>query len=153
MSEFLAGKAVRKVAEGIVVERPSALPPQGARGDLFNIVGGRVVLKAIIGEVTTNIGAVANNTKLEYNPADAARGDMCNLLNITGAAAGTILSITGTPANNLVAATNVALRQATQQVLKPGVIELNCAGASVTGAIKWTVLYVPIDDGAYVEVA
>ena len=153
MSDFLEGKAVRKVVEGIAVERAAALPPQGAREDIFTIAGGRVLLKQIIGEVTAAIGNVANATKLEFNPDDAARGDMCDTLDIDNDAVGTLYGITGTPAGDMVEATNVLLAQAAAQILKPGVIELNCAGSSVSGAIKWTVLYVPIDDGAYVETA
>lgn len=153
MSDYMEGKAVRKVTEGLVVERATALPPQTASDDLFTVVGGRVLLKQIIGEVTTQIGAVANNTNLEFNPDDAARGDMCAVLNITGDAVGTLYGITGTAATAMQEATVSLARQATELILKPGVIELHCAGNSGTGAIKWTVLYVPIDDGAYIEVA
>ena len=153
MADFLEGKAVRKITTGLAVERAAALPPQGAREDIFTITGGRVLLKQIIGEVTTAVGNVANATKLEFNPSDAARGDMSDTVDIDNDAVGTIYGITGTAATAMVKATNVLVAQAAAQILKPGVIELNCAGASVTGAIKWTVVYVPIDDGAYVETA
>jgi hypothetical protein len=153
MSNYLEGRAVTKVAEGLIVERATALPPQTDTESLFAVVGGRVILKAIIGEVTTAIGNVANDTRLSFDPDDAAAGNMCANLDIDDDAAGTIYAITGTVANAMVASTDVVLRQATEHILKAGTIDLICAGSSVTGAIKWTVLYVPIDDGAYVEVA
>ena len=153
MANFYESKAARTVSLGLAVERAAALPPQTTLANLFTVVGGRVLLKQIIGEVTVEIGAVANNTNLEFNPDDAARGDLCAVLNITGDAVGTVYGITGTAANAMLDGTVTIAKQATELILKPGVIELHCAGASVTGAIKWTVIYVPIDDGAYVEVA
>ena len=153
MSEFLAGKSVRKVVEGIAVERPTALPPQTTTESLFTVVGGRVLLKQITGEVTTAIGNVANNTRLSFNPDDAAVGNMCANEDIDNDAIGTVYGITGTVATALQKSTNVLVAQAAAHILKPGTIDLICAGNSVTGAIKWTIIYVPIDDGAFVEVA
>ena len=37
-------------------------------------------------------------------------------------------------------------------VLGPGDIELDCAGSSVTGSIKWTLVYENVDSGANVAV-
>lgn len=153
MSEFLAGKAVRKIVEGISVERAAALPPQTATENLFTVAGGRVLLKQIIGEVTTAIGNVANNTNLSFNPTDAAAGNMCAVVDIDNDALGTVYTITGTVATAMQKSTNVLVGQAAPHILKPGTIDLICAANSVTGAIKWTVIYVPIDDGAYIEVA
>jgi hypothetical protein len=153
MSQFLEGKSVRKVVEGIAVERATALPPQTATENLFTVAGGRVLLKQIIGEVTTAIGNVANNTNLSFNPTDGAAGNMCAVLDIDNDAVGTVYGITGTVATAMQDSVNVLLAQATPHILKPGTIDLICAANSVTGAIKWTVIYVPIDDGAYIEVA
>lgn len=153
MAKFYETKAARTVAMGLVAERAAALPPQSTLANLFNVVGGRVLLRQIIGEVTTQIGNVANNTNLEFNPTDAARGDLCAVLDIDNDAVGTVYGITGTAANAMLDGTVSVAKQATELILKPGVIELHCAGSSVTGAIKWTVVYVPIDDGAYIEAA
>lgn len=151
MGVFYESKAARTVAMGLAVERAAALPPQTDLDDLFNVVGGRVLLKQIVGEVTTEIGNVANNTNLEFNPDDAVVGDLCAVLDIDSDAVGTLYGITGTAANAMLDGTVIVAKQATELILKPGVIELHCAGSSLTGAIKWTVVYVPIDDGAYVE--
>jgi hypothetical protein len=37
-------------------------------------------------------------------------------------------------------------------VVAAGTIDLDCA-ASNTGSVKWSIWYVPLDDGAYVEAA
>jgi len=153
MGDFLEGKSVRKIVEGIAVERAAALPPQTATGTLFNVAGGRVLLKQILGRVTTAIGNVANNTNLSHNPADGAAGNLCAVADIDNDAVGTVYGITGTVATALQKSVNVILAQATGQILKEGTIDLICAANSGTGAIKWTVIYVPIDDGAYIEVA
>ena len=42
--------------------------------------------------------------------------------------------------------------QAKGIIINTGTIDLDCA-ASNTGKVKWTVLYYPIDDGAYVTAA
>ena len=153
MGNFYESKAARTVAMGLAVERAAALPPQTATEDLFRIEGGRVLLKQIVGEVTIEIGNVPNATNLEVNPDDAVAGDLCDTLDIDSDAVGTLYGITGTPANDMFDSTTVLAAQATPVILKEGAIELTCAGSSVTGAIKWTVIYVPIDKGAYVEVA
>ena len=153
MSDYLKGKAVRKITEGIAVERDAALPPQSDTEDLFTVVGGRVLLKQIIGEVTTQIGNVANATKLEHNPDDASAGDMCGTVDIDNDDVGTVYGITGTVGTAMQKSTDVLLAQASPQILKAGAIEITCAGSSVSGGIKWTVVYVPIDDGAYIETA
>jgi hypothetical protein len=153
MSHFYETKAARTVAMGLVAERAAALPPQTDADDLFTVVGGRVLLRQIIGEVTIQIGNVANNTNLEFNPDDAARGDLCAVLDIDNDAVGTVYGITGTAANAMLDGTVIVAKQATELILKPGVIELHCAGNSGTGAIKWTVVYVPIDDGAHIQVS
>ena len=153
MSDYLAGKAVRKITKGIAVERAAALIPQTDTESIFTVVGGKVLLLHIIGEVTVGIGNVANDTRLLFNPDDAAAGNLCADLDIDDDAAGTIYTITGTPANAMQDSVNVPVAQAAEIILKPGAIQLITDANSVVGQVAWTVIYVPIDDGAYVEVA
>jgi hypothetical protein len=108
-------------------------------------------MTAIIGEVTTAIGG-ANNTKLTAYPTVTTAGDtdICANLDIDTCDIGDVLSITGTPADAMLVAHGGAAQIGKAVVLPIGTLNLACAG-SVTGAIKWTLFYVPIDDGAYVE--
>jgi hypothetical protein len=141
-----------------ISERPTALPPQTADQALFRITGGKVRIKSIIGEVTTAIGAVANNTKLKHNPSGTGSDvDLCAVLDITGDAVGTLYSIVGVVATALKSTTLWIVLPADDLpaqglVLAPGDIEIDCAGSSVTGAIKWTLIWEPVDAGGNVAV-
>lgn len=141
---------------GTKVDRATAALPQSGAANIFTITGGRVLITSIIGEVTTVIQTQADATKLQFDPTDAgATQDLCATLDITADAVGTMYSIDGTPANAMVDALNFLPASkvlARPLVLKPGAIVLNCA-ASNTGSVKWTVIYVPIDNGAAVAAA
>lgn len=142
-----------KTVNGNNVEhRALATLPQTAQSALFTVTG-RIKLIAIIGEVTTAIQNQANNTKLVSNPTVGADVDLCAVTSIANAAVGTQLSITGTLANGLVVTPSGALVfQAAPLLIMPGTIDLSCA-ASNTGAVKWKILYQPIDPGARVFAA
>lgn len=135
-----------------IVERATAALPQTADAALFRVAGGKVRILSIIGEVTTAIGAVANATKIKFNPAGTGSDiDLCGTLDITGDAVGTHYSITGTLATALKGTANLWLTVPADDIAYPGIvvgpgdIELDCAGSSVTGSVKWTVKYVPED--------
>ena len=51
MSEYLAGKSLRKLLKGKKVERATATLPQTTAAPIFNILGGRVAMIGILGEV------------------------------------------------------------------------------------------------------
>ena len=152
MSVFLAGKAARKLRFGLKVERPTATLPQTAAAPIFNILGGRVTMLAILGEVTTVLGAVGNMS-LEATPTVGTLAALSAVLAANALEAGTLLSIDGTLATAMlgVSAGGTAI-QSKPVVLPVGTLNLRLS-ASSTGSVKWTLLYVPIDDGAYVTAA
>ena len=152
MSEFLAGKSLRKLLFGIKVERPTATLPQTAAAPIFNILGGRVAITGIVGEVTTLLGAVGN-MNLESNPTTGTTAALCAVVAAGAFEAGTLLSIDGTIATAMlgVNAGGTAI-QSKPVVLPVGTLDLRLS-ASSTGSVKWTLFYVPIDDGAYVTAA
>lgn len=135
------------------VERLTGNLPQSAAGALFTVVGGKVRLLHIVGEVTTVIETQANDTKLVCNPTVGADVDLCAVLDITADAVGTMYHVTGILANAMVATTSGAFAaQAGEVIVAPGTIDLDCA-ASNTGQAKWTLQYIPLDDGATVVAA
>ncbi|MHC4728264.1 MAG: hypothetical protein ACYS17_13670 [Planctomycetota bacterium] len=113
--------------------------------DLFIVEGGPIKVVELIGVVTTVIQTQANNTKLLVDPTEPATDtDICAVLNITGDAAGTVYTITGTFANAMVATTNgVVAGLATQFIVPVGTIEISCS-ATNTGAIDWYIRYQPL---------
>jgi len=153
MSDYIAGKALRKLLLGKKVERATATLPQTTAAAIFNIKGGRVLLTQIVGEVTVVIQTQANNTKLTANPTTGTSVDICAVLSITADEVGTLYGVTGLNTDAMIGINAGALPAQTRGVVLPvGTLDLDCA-ASNTGSVKWTVFYIPIDDGAYVEAA
>jgi hypothetical protein len=132
-----------------------ALPTLAAPTNLFTIVGGKVLLTLLLGEVTTVVQAQANATKLTFDPDDAgATQDLCTTLDITADPVGTIYSLPGLASGALI--DNLQFGQGpligSPRVLKPGKILLNCA-ATNTGAAKWDAWFIALDVGAYMIVS
>lgn len=124
---------------------------------LFTITGGRILVKTLIGEVTTVFGATVSNTKLVYDIAAAgpADVDLCATADTANSAVGTLFSITGTVATALQAtAGGVVPANANLQypglILSAGAVHWNASADPGTGAFHWTMTYVPLDDGATV---
>lgn len=147
------GQVLRNLLFGLAVERATAALPQTAQAALFNVVGGRIAVLGIIGEVTTVIQTQANNTKIVANPTAGTDVDLCAVLSITADEVGTLYGITGTFGDAMVGVNaGAAIMCDRPVVVAAGTIDLNCA-ASNTGSVKWALFYVPIDDGAYVTAA
>lgn len=146
---------IGNIGLGLRVDRATATLPQGTAGTIFNVVGGRVLMTGILGEVTTAIGG-GNAMKLIANPtvATAADTDLCGAVDMNTCDIGDLLSIEGTPATGMLAAHAGAVQMIGQKgiALPVGTLQLHCAG-STTGAIKWSIWYIPLDDGAYVTAA
>lgn len=153
MPSLASLKAMRLALLGFKVDRSAANLPQSTQSALFNIRGGRVAITSIVGEVTTAIQNQANNTKLVSNPTTGTDVDLCAVLSVANKEAGTLFGITGIFSDALVGANAGATVGQQRPVILPiGTLDLSCA-ASNTGAVKWSVFYVPVDDGAYVEAA
>lgn len=121
--------------------------------DLFTVAGGRVLVTMILGEVTTLIETKTITFKLQSNPTTGTTNDMCANLDISALEAGTLLSITGTVGDAMIAGSSGAVKgQAAPIVAAIGAIEA-AVGATHTGSIKWSLWYMPLDEGAYVEAA
>lgn len=153
MSIIIQSDQLRTLLEGSKVDRATATLPQSAAGTLFTVTGGRVLVTSIVGEVTTVIQTQANNTKLQSVPTTGSTVDLCAVLDISAKEVGCLFGITGLFSDALVgsnAGATVAPRNAV--VVPIGAIKLNCA-ASNTGSVKWSITYVPLDNGASVAAA
>lgn len=136
---------------GLVVDRVSDTLPVAESYPIFNVVGGRVAITQIIGEVTVAIQNQANNTKLKTIPTDGTAVDLCSVLNIANDEVGTLYGITGTVANAMTGGAYVT-KQAVQIIVGTGTIDIDCV-AENSGEIKWTIYYIAMDDGAYITAA
>ena len=146
-------QAFLKSILGKRVDRATATLPQTAAGALFNVLGGRVAITQIVGEVTTVIQTQANNTKLTANPTTGTSVDICAALDISADEAGCLYGITGLNTDALLGIDAGALPgQLRPVIVNVGTIDLDCA-ANNTGSVKWSITYVPIDAGASIEAA
>lgn len=146
-----ARQSIADINLGMRVDKVTATLPAGVAGALFNVIGGRVAVMGILGEVTTVIQTQANNTKLVANPTVGTSVDLCTVLDISADEVGCLYGITGNVGDALVGV-NAGYAPLPEQplVVAPGTIDLNCA-ATNTGSAKWSIWYVPVDDGAYIE--
>lgn len=132
------------------IEKTAANLPQTTQSAYFTVTGGKVLITQIVGEVTTEIQAQANNIKLIANPTVGADVDLCAIVDINADAVGTIYNITGTLSDAMIATTSGAVQaQLAAIIVAAGSIDLYCS-ASNTGATKWTLHYIPLDSGATV---
>ena len=138
---------------GLRVDRATAALPATTAAAIFNVLGGRVAVTAIVGEVTTVLGAVVTNLSIQSNPTTGTTTAMCAVLAIASKEAGTLFTIDGTAATALQAGSSGSVRgQATPVIVAIGAIEL-LTNATNTGSVKWSIFYVPIDEGASIEAA
>jgi len=138
---------------GLRVDRATATLPESTAGALFTVAGGTVAITAIIGEVTTVIQTQANNTKLTANPTTGTSVDLCTVLDITADEVGCLYGITGIVGEALIGAgAGYAPIPTRPVVVNIGTIDLDCA-ATNTGSVKWSIWYIPLEDGAYIEAA
>jgi hypothetical protein len=144
--------AVADIHLGLRVDRASATLPQTAAAAIFNIVGGRVAMTAILGEVTVLLGAVGNMS-LESNPTVGTTAALCAVLAAAALEEGTLLSIDGTKATAMLGVDAGGTAMQSKPVALPvGTLDLRLSASNV-GECKWSIWYVPIDDGAYVTAA
>lgn len=138
---------------GIRVDRVTATLPQSVAGAIFTVSGGRVIVNMILGEVTTIIQAQTNNTKVKSVPTAGSTVDLCAVKDITALEVGGKLVVNGVAATALTQANAGAIiAETVPVVVAAGSIQLDCA-ASNTGSIKWSIFYVPFDDGAFIIAA
>ena len=119
---------------------------------LFTVSVGRILELAIIGEVTTEISNDATLAKWTGTPTVGTAVDLCaNSASLASAAVGKLLVMTGALATGMtIANAGGALWQVTAHVIAPGTIDITGTVQGVTGAVKFSIWYIPLDDGAYV---
>lgn len=145
-------KALMGTNVGIRVDRATKAV---ATGDVFfTIAGGRVLLTLILGQVTTAFGAGANACKLSADPTVGTTTDLCATGEMNAAELGTLISIAGTAGTAMQLGKSGAVRaQDAAFVVAPGTIIWTQAAADAAARVKWSLWYVPLDDGATVTAA
>ena len=133
--------------------------PQSTTDVIFKVRGGRVWVRLLIGEVTTVIQGTDPVLKVSSQKLDAAMTatvgttyDIASTLDLSSDEVGTIYTVEGD--GTAIVSPQVAgagYFGALDGFIAPrGQIYLT-TGASKTGATKWDLWYLPLDEGAYVE--
>jgi hypothetical protein len=155
MSVLIQGSQIRQILLGTKVDRATATLPQTATGTLFTVAGGRVLLTSIVGEVTVALGATATSANLVHTPTVGTVGDLCAATVVTSDEVGTLYGIRGDATSLL--SSNAPTSARTGVPAHPVVLPVGAIGlkttAGDTGSVKWSLTYVPLDDGATVTAA
>lgn len=153
MTTLIKNTDVRTIAGGINISRATANLPQTAAGNLFAVSGGRILLVAIVGEVTTIIQAQATTVKLTSTPTTGSAIDLsAATTDINALEVGGRLTLANPPAaGTALVKTNAGYTAlpGVRTIIAIGNISLT-TGASSTGQMKWDLMYIPLDVGAQV---
>ena len=138
---------------GMTVERATAVLT-AATVPIFTISGGRIKVTQIIGEITTVMENIAILVRLQANPTSGTTRNLCANLDIDTYAEGDLLGITGVNTDAMLppATSGVVEAQTMGVIVQEGTIDIISAAAP-TGSIKWTLKYIPLDEGASVAAA
>ena len=156
MANFIQGSQVRLLTQGILVSRAAATLPATGAQNIFTVSGGRVLLVALVGEVTTIIQAQSTTVKVTSTPTTGSAIDMSSATaDINALEVGGRISLANPPAAaTALVKTNAGYTnlQGVNTVVPAGTISYT-TGATSTGAMKWDLFYVPLDTGASVAAA
>ncbi len=145
---------VRTIAGGILTSRATAALPASTLGHLFTVSGGRILVKYLIGEVTTIIQAQACTLKITGTPTAGTAVDWSAAsASISGTEVGGKFSLPAAAATGLVVgnAGGLIVHQA-EWIATIGTIDLTTS-ATNTGSVKWDLIWIPLDVGAAVVAA
>lgn len=144
---------------GVSVSRATAQLPQSATGNIYTVTG-RVLVRRLIGEVTTVLTATATNLKVGFDPTGAdTNTDLSANLVVTSDPVGTLYTIVGVAATaTKESGTTHMVLPANQLptegiVLTSGVITLTTDASNTTGRVKWDIDYTPLTSGSLIVAA
>jgi hypothetical protein len=158
MSNPTKGKAIREMALGLRVEKTAV---SLADIDLFTVKG--EVLITLLYGVVTGVGDAGPTTILLNEKADSIA--LCAATTVTLDAVGEVYVLTGdrlvimggTGAVPVLKVAGILAAFPHNAIIFDGqaglTIELTQTGDDATHAVKWTLCYIPLEEGAYVEAA
>lgn len=143
---------------GLRVDRDAALVT-AATVPIFTVAGGRVLMTGFLGEIVVAIAATATTLQITHLTTDvtAVVTPLCLAsADIQSMAAGRMFTLPAAVGSALaisVGSSAAVMNVAPTYALKVGSLQLVGSAAPATGTIKWSMWYIPLDDGAYVSAA
>lgn len=154
MSTLLKNATYRGVNFGAKVERATAVVPQTASGAIFTVSNGRAIVTGLMGLVTVAGSATVTNLKVRSLPTVGSAVDIAANGLVTSAPIGTIISITGTPADAIsISGGSGQILDSRGVIIPAGAIQITTDAANASLSIAWTLLYIGLDDGTVVTAA
>lgn len=152
----VAGTGQALVGQAIHVNRPALALPQTLTEQLFRVIGGKIRVLGLVGTVTTVIQSSDPVLKVSSEALDAAGAlvgtvlDVASTVDISSLEVGGMVFVEGdgTAAVKSVAGAAFIGTNSGQWIAPQGAIYIT-TGASKTGAMKWDLWYMPLDEGAY----
>lgn len=156
MTTIISNSSVRLIEAGILVSRATNTLPATATGNIFVVSGGRILVRGLVGEVTTAVQNQACTLAIGTAPtvgtgSTTALGTASSIIN---APIGTHVSANpgGAASTDLSTQAGVLIGGSALFVANIGNITITTS-ATNTGSLKWDLLYVPLDIGAQVVAA
>jgi hypothetical protein len=138
------------IDQWIRVSRATDTLPATATETIFTVSGGRILLKALIGEVTTVIQSQACNLSVNVDSDAGAADVIASTLDINADGVGTYYGVEGD--GTALEDTGIGWGRPCSgvgTVIGTGVITITTS-ATNTGSVKWDLYYLPLDPTAYV---
>jgi hypothetical protein len=168
VSVFPTGIQLREALFGLLVSGASKTIPQTTTQTVFNVSGGRILLTSLLGIVSvTPIGGAATTLSVGVTPTGGASAPtaLATATAITSSPVGTTVLVppaagalvvggaSGVLASGLSGAFYLGqISQGGLALVSAGVITVT-TNASTTGAITWSITYMPYDQAAVVTAA
>ena len=149
---------IRNAAFGFQTNRAAAVVPTVAQSPqtIFTVAGGKILVKALIGEITTVFDATVYTLKVTASPTGGTPTDLSAALTMTSFAAGVHVTL-GATVGAALTHDSTALAGflfPMPQALLVNVGALTLTGsATQTGAMKWSLYWVALDPAASVVAA
>jgi hypothetical protein len=142
------GIALRKLILGNKVDRAAATFV-AALTPIFTITGGRVLMTSFFGTMTVAGGT--NAVHIEATPTTGASQPIAANLDVDAMIVGDTCTINGKADGAMTYnASTVGLQSMCYGPVILNVGTLDYHAAATEGAMKWSMTYIPLDDGAYV---
>lgn len=142
------GYALTQVYYGVRSDKATAVLPASTTGTIFTVAGGRVIILALIGEVTTIIQAQATTLKMVSTPTVGSAIDLCTTADLSALEVGGRVALPGAVGSALTKQNAGGLALQNVNLLVPaGTIQLTTVATS-TGSVKWSCWWIPFDQGA-----
>lgn len=152
MASGIAGAQQRRLVLGNTVARATSTLPATTSLTIFNVTGGNVLLTSLVGTVTTAIQGQATTITINHTVGATTTALSTSAGDLNAAVVGSVASLTGITIGGSPVNVGAAGASVCQFVLGAGALKYT-TGATSTGSIRWTLTYVPIDDGAAVTAA